>query len=131
MINILQLIGAVIALIIASIFTFIFPGAGGEIVVIGIAGSIFSYFGYEWRVTYDEVKSWVQSKSLWGVAIVLVPSLVLLAASIFSWDLCMLSVPVISVPLCDAILWLIRIGGGVFVIGAIHAKVKKTPKNYA
>lgn len=125
MTNILQLIGAIIALIVATIFTLVFPGAGAEAVVVGIAGSIFSYFGYEWRVTYDEVKAWVRSKTIWSVLIVLIPSLVLLAATIFSWDLCAIALPMISVALCDAILWLIRIGGGLFIIGAVHAKVKK------
>ena len=126
MTNTIQLIGAVIALVIAAVFTFLLPGSGAEMVVVGIAGSIFSYLGYEWRTTYDEVKNWIASKTIWSTLLVGVPAIILLLSVLLSWDLC--AIILIGFALCDIINWLIGLGGGLFIIGITHAKVKKGKK---
>jgi len=119
----LKLIGALIALIIAAVFTFFLPGSGAEGIIITVASAVFSYLGWDWRTQYLEIQTWVKSKSLWGVALVFVPVLGYVIAFIFSIDLA--AVMIFGFALQNIFQWLLAIGGGLFLLGSAHAKVKK------
>lgn len=121
--NAFKLIGALIALIIAGIFTFAFPGSGAEGIVVAVAGAIFTYFGWDWRQQYLDVQAWVKSKTLWGVVIVFVPILGFVIALIFVVDLN--TVMIFGFSLKAIFDWLLSMGGGLFLLGAAHAGVKK------
>jgi len=121
--QVVKLVGAVVGLIVAVLFAVFFPGSMVEQIIVVVAGAVFSYFGWNWRSQYSEIKSWVQSKTLIAVAIVFVPIAGYLAAIIFSIDLNAISV--LGFSLQTIFEWLIQIGGGLFIIGAGHAKVKK------
>lgn len=121
--DVLKLAGSVVALIVAILFTIIFPGSGIEQIVVLVAGSIFTYFGWDWRIQYLEVKNWVASKTLISIIIVAVPVAGFLVSLVFSFDLT--TIQVLGFSLETIFQWLIGIGGGGFLLGATHAKVKK------
>ena len=121
--SLLKLAGSVVALIVAVLFSVVFPGSGAEAIVVVIAGAIFSYFGWDWRTQYLEIKAWVASKTLWSIVIVAVPVIGFLVAIIFGIDLT--QVMIFGFSLETIFQWLISIGGGGFLLGATHAKVKK------
>lgn len=122
--NALKLIGALIALIVAAVFTFFLPGSGAEGIIVTVAGAVFSYLGWDWRQQYLEIQTWVKSKSLWGVVLVFVPVLGYVIAFIASIDLT--AVIIFGFSLENIFQWLLAIGGGLFLLGAAHAKAKKT-----
>jgi len=121
--EVLKLAGSVVALIVAVLFTIVFPGSGIEQIVVLVAGSIFTYFGWDWRTQYLEVKNWVASKTLISIIIVAVPVIGFLVALVFNIDLT--AIQILGFSLETIFQWLVGIGGGGFLLGATHAKVKK------
>lgn len=121
--SVLELAGVVVALIVAIVFQFILPGSGAEAIVVLVAGSVFTYFGWDWRTKYLEVKSWMASKTLWSIALVAIPMIGFLASMLFGFSLT--ETMIFGFPLETIFEWLLGLGGGGFLLGAGHAKVKK------
>ena len=121
--SVLELAGVVVALIVALVFQFILPGSGAEAIVVLVAGSIFTYFGWDWRIKYLEVKNWMASKTLWAIALAAIPMIGFLlgAAGIINIE----EIVIFGFPLQLIFEWLAGIGGGGFILGAGHAKIKK------
>lgn len=122
--SVLELAGVVVALGVAIVFQFILAGSGAEAIVVLIAGTVFTYLGWDWRTKYLEVKNWMASKTLWSVALVAVPMIGFLASMVFGFSLT--ETMIFSFPLETILEWLLGLGGGGFLLGAGHAKVKKT-----
>ncbi len=121
--SVLELAGVVVALIVAVVFQFILPGSGAEAIVVLVAGSVFTYFGWDWRTKYLEVKNWMASKTIWSIVIVAVPivGFLLAAAGILNIE----GTVIFGLPLQTIFEWLTGIGGGGFLLGVGHAKAKK------
>lgn len=83
--TLLKLIFGVLALIAAGVFTFLFPGAGFEQLVIGVVASIAGALGIgNWRVSYGLAKEWFQSKSIVSAIITGVAVIAVTLISFFS-----------------------------------------------
>lgn len=63
--NLIELIGSLMALVAAFVFAVIVPGSGLETVIIPLAGSIAGHFGLKnWRENYGIAKNWFESKTV-------------------------------------------------------------------
>lgn len=81
--TLLKLIGGIIAMIAAFVFTFLFPGAGAEQLVIQVAAAILGALGISnWRVNYGLAKEWFKSKSIVSAILVMV---VVIAVTVLSF----------------------------------------------
>jgi len=124
--NSISFIAALTSLLLAFIFVYVFPNSGGETLIVGILGTVFSYFGIDWRLKYSEVKTWVKSKTIWGIALVFFPALAMFILPFFiDFD----SINFYGHSLKDILVWVITAGGGTFIIGSSHAKIKKDGNN--
>jgi hypothetical protein len=109
-----KLIGSIAALIIAFVFTFVFPGSGFEQTLLVIAASIAGQIGLtSWRTDFDLINGWMKSKTIVGALIVIVPALICILlpfvwAAAPAWILYVLGA--ISVG-----------GGGTVIVGILNA----------
>lgn len=71
--TILKLIGGIIALVAAFVFTFVFPTAGAEQLVIQVVAAVLGAFGISnWRTNYGLAKDWFKSKTIVPAILVMV-----------------------------------------------------------
>ncbi|MCK9541079.1 MAG: hypothetical protein M0R03_03515 [Novosphingobium sp.] len=112
--TVVKLIGYIVALLAAGIFTFAFPGSGVEIFVVGLLSSIAAQFGItKWRVEYEQFKVWYQSKTLGGSLFVVIPLMAYQVIQFFG-----IEVPTWALPV---IIGMVVAGGGQTIIGIIDA----------
>jgi hypothetical protein len=80
----LKLFGGVIALAVAAVFTFIFPGSGFEDAVVTVLVAIAGQFGLtSWRNSYDLAKGYLKSKTVVGAALTALPLVAIVALPLF------------------------------------------------
>jgi hypothetical protein len=109
-----KLVGSIAALIIAFVFTFVFPGSGFEQTLIVIAASIAGQIGLtSWRTDFDLINGWMKSKTIVGALIVVIPAIIVVLlpfvwAAAPAWVLYVLGA--ISVG-----------GGGTVIVGILNA----------
>lgn len=95
--TIIKLIGGVLALIAAFVFTFIAPGAGWEQLVVQIAAAVLGAFGIsDWRVNYGLAKEWFKSKTIVPAILVMVVVIAVTALSFFNIGLSPIVVTVLQ-----------------------------------
>lgn len=83
--TLLKLIGGVLAMIAAFVFTFVFPGSGAEQMVVQVAAAILGALGISnWRVNYGLAKDWFKSKSIISSILVMVVVIAVTALSFFN-----------------------------------------------
>ncbi len=71
--TLLKLIGGIIALVAAFVFTFVFPTAGAEQLVIQVVAAVLGAFGISnWRTNYGLAKDWFKSKTIVPAILVMV-----------------------------------------------------------
>ena len=117
----LKLIFSLLALVVAFIMVFILPGSGFETVAITLIASIAGSFGIiDWRLKYDEIKSWLGSKTIWGALLIIIPVLLVILLPIFG-----IILPTTVLFILNAI---IVAGGGTVLIGIISAANNKAKK---
>lgn len=118
----LKLIFSIIALVIAFVLTFFAPVPGWEGVIITLVTAIAGKMGItSWRETYDNFKSYFESKTIWGALVVVIPILALVI------------LPLLGVVLPELVItgaiWLITAGGGLTLWGVFDALEKADPKD--
>lgn len=80
----LKLIASLIALVIAFLFVYIFPGSGFEETAISLAASIAGALGLKnWRENYGTIKQWFESKTIWGALFVVIPLIIFVVVPFF------------------------------------------------
>lgn len=110
--TLLKLIFGVLALIAAGIFTFLFPGAGFEQLVIGIVTSVAGALGISnWRTSYGLAKEWFKSKSIVSVLIAGVSVIAVTVISFFG-----LAVPELVITILKGLVGIFGLGSlwGIF-----------------
>ena len=115
--TLIKLIFGVVALIAAALFTFLFPGAGFEQLVIGVVTSIAAALGIgNWRTSYGLAKEWFQSKSIVSALIAGVAVLAVTLLSFFA-----IAVPEVVMTILKG---LVAIFGGTTLWGIFDAMNK-------
>ena len=119
--NLIKPIGSLLALIVAFLFVFVFPGSGIENTIIPIIGALAGGLGLvNWRQKYGELKEWFKSKTIWGAILTSIP-IILLTVLGFTHI-------VLPEWLLTFIATLITATGGTTIYGLIDA-VNKNPDN--
>lgn len=82
-----KLILSIIALALAFVFTFVYPGSGIESIVVSLLAVVGSYFGINWRKQYDDLRNWFASKTIVGALSVAIPVLIIFLSQLFAFAL--------------------------------------------
>jgi len=107
-----------LALIVAGIFTFAYPGSGVEGVVVPVVAAIAGALGMSnWREKYGQAKDFFKSKTRTGALLVAVPVIALIILPL------LMTVPAWLLTLLGAVA---AIGGGSTLIGVIDVLKKPT-----
>lgn len=107
-----------LALIVAGIFTFAYPGSGVEGVVVPVVAAIAGALGMSnWREKYGQAKDFFKSKTRTGALLVAVPIIALIILPL------LITVPAWLLTLLGAVA---AIGGGSTLIGIIDVLKKPT-----
>lgn len=115
--NLVKLFGAILALVLAIVFTYIAPGSQVESVVLLVISSIGTWLGIDWRKQYDEVKAWLASKTIVGALLVGIPSVIVAAVS--------LGLFVLPPEIIEILTYIASGGGLLFITGVAHAVYRK------
>lgn len=92
-----KLIGGGLALIVAFIFTFVFPGSGAEHIVVQVAAAVLGALGISnWRVNYGLAKEWYKDKTIVPSILVMVVIIGVTALSFFDVGLSPLVVAILQ-----------------------------------
>lgn len=119
--DLLKPIGSLLALVIAFIFVFVFPGSSMENTIIPIIGAVAGGFGLvNWRQKYSEIEAWFKSKTIGGA---IITAVLLIAMTVLGLLNVALPQWVLSI-----IMSLISATGGTTIYGLIDA-VNKNPEN--
>ena len=87
MTDIIKLIGSLVALILAFILVYFFPGAGWEVGVVSALSTVAGAFGLtKWRDRFEAAKKWFQSKTKLGALFVALPLIFFIAAPVFGFE---------------------------------------------
>ena len=95
--TLLKLIGGIIALVVAFVFTFIAPGSGVEQMVVQVAAALLGAFGISnWRINYGLAKDWFKSKSIVSAILVMVVVIGVTALSFFNVGLPAMAITILQ-----------------------------------
>jgi hypothetical protein len=114
-----QLIAGLVMLVLAILVVFVPPVAAVIPAILQFLAPIAAAFGIvDFRKKYGLVKEWVQSKTIWGVLVVVLP---LIALMLF---------PFIGFEPAEWLLWVLRaliVGGGGTILYGIFDAAQKNP----
>ena len=115
--GLVKLISSIVALGLAIIFTYIAPGSQVEAVILLVLSSIGTWLGIDWRRQYDEIKTWLASKTIVGALLVGIPSIIVAAVTLGVFSL--------PAEIVEILTYIASGGGLLFLTGITHAVVRK------